>query len=115
MLYPLTVRMCAERAGVSPGTIRGALKRGQLKGRQFGRRRRWKVSTEDFREWCRNKHALKMRSQRRKPDPERDELEAQQKAQERALRRFVEDGDEQGAAVVARALLATVAQLEDER
>lgn len=113
MRYPLTIQMCAERAGVSPPTIYSALRNGALKGRQFGRRRLWRISTEDFRAWCdyRHTHGKAKAHARRKLDPERIELEAQHQAQEKAYRRFLADEDHEGATIVKRALALTAEQL----
>lgn len=113
MRYPLTIRICAERAGVSPSMIYSALRQGTLNGRQFGRRRHWRISTEDFRAWNKARHnRLQANAKgRHQNNVEHNELAAQRSAQEKALQRFLADGDHEGAAVVQRALAATISQM----
>lgn len=116
-------KTAAKRAGLPVEIIRIECRTGRLKALRWGRRGKFLIQPKDFesslQEWRQQPERerlipLERPTQRRpKQTLERSELEAQSQAQQRALQRFLDDGDSEGAAIVARALLARLAQLAE--
>jgi hypothetical protein len=98
---------------------------GRLKAKKWGQRGKFLIDPVDFAAWVQEyRQQLQIQGEaamatakaprRRQLSPASAELERQSQKQQKALKRFLDDGDEQGALVVVRSLLATLAEMQDE-
>jgi hypothetical protein len=119
-------KTAAKRAGVPIWMIRDECRSGRLKSQKWGKRGKFLIDPVDFAAWLQQyRQQLQIQAEaamataqapsRRQLSPERAELERQSQRQQQALKRFLDDGDHEGASIVAKALLLTLAELEDER